>query len=267
MKVALIQLNAGPDKKANLRRCCAFVREAAGRGAKFILLPEMFNFRGTLTGPRDVHNAVEKIPGESTQALLDLARTLKRFILAGSLMEKARGKSKAFNTSVLINPAGKIVQRYRKIHLFDAALGKTKVKESNFFLAGAAPVLASVDGFRLGMSICYDVRFPELYRTYGRRGADILAVPSSFTRATGQAHWEVLLRARAIENLCYVLAPGQVGVDGKGVRAHGNSLVVNPWGEVLARGSGHREEIVYADIEHAVLKKSRQILPGIQKIN
>ncbi|MDP2652452.1 MAG: carbon-nitrogen hydrolase family protein [Candidatus Omnitrophota bacterium] len=264
MKVAAVQMGAGPDKAENVRRALALVREAAGRGARFVALPEVFSYRGPLTD-ETMPFVCERIPGESLKPLCEFAAAKKIFILAGSVIEKSPVRGKGYNTSVLINGRGKIAAKYRKIHLFDAALGGTKIRESLRFVAGRAPAAAAAGGFKVGLTVCYDLRFPWLYERYSRLGCDLLTVPSAFTRKTGQAHWEILLRARAIENLCYVLAPNQVGADHRGVVSYGNSMIVSPWGEVLARASGDREQVIYADVDSAVIKQSRDVLPGIGK--
>jgi predicted amidohydrolase len=266
MKVALVQFNSGPDKKDNLRRALIFVRKAAARKAQWILFPEVLNYRGDLIHPENFKKAAETIPGETTGVFADLARQLKVFILAGSIVEQAPSKTKAFNTSALIDDRGQISAVYRKIHLFGAQIGKTALQESKVFLAGKKPVMGRVHGFKVGLSVCYDLRFPDLYQAYRRAGADILTVPAAFTAFTGQAHWEVLLRARAIENQCYVLAPNQVGRDSRGIATHGHSMVVSPWGEVLAKGSADKEEIIYAEIFLSEIEKSQKILPGFRKI-
>jgi deaminated glutathione amidase len=266
MKIALVQFNAGPDKKDNLRRALSFVKKAVAARAKWVLLPEVVNYRGDLTDPRNFKDVAEKIPGETTGLFAEVARRAKVHILIGSMIEHAALTSKAFNTSVLIDERGEIAAAYRKIHLFDAKIAKTALCESRVFVAGRKPVFSRVRGFRVGLSVCYDLRFPELYQHYRDMGADVLTVPAAFTAFTGQAHWEVLLRARAIENQCYVLAPNQVGQDWRGVVTHGHSMVVSPWGKVLARGSADKEEIVYADIDLEEIKKSQKILPGFRKI-
>ena len=164
---------------------------------------------------------------------------------------------------LLIDPRGQIVARYRKRHLFTARVQTVAVDEAARFLPGRRRVTARVDDLRVGMSICFDLRFPELYQWYARQGCGVLTVPSSFTKHTGQAHWEPLLRARAIENFCYVLAPNQIGRDGQGVRSFGHSLVVSPWGEVLARASADQEEVVLADISPQAIDCARGRFPGI----
>jgi len=265
MKIALVQFNSGPDKKDNLCRARSFVEKAVARKAEWILFPEVFNYRGDLTHPENFKAAAENIPGESVSLLSQLARKSKVFILAGSIVEQSPSRTKAYNTSVLINKKGKVEAAYRKIHLFGAQIGKTALQESKVFLSGKKPVMARVGNFRVGLSVCYDLRFPDLYQFYRRAGADVLTIPSAFTAFTGQAHWEVLLRARAIENQCYVLAPNQVGRDSRGIATHGHSMVISPWGEVLAKGSPDKEEIIYAEIRLDAIEKSQKILSGFRK--
>lgn len=265
MKTALVQLNAGPDKKENLRRALSFVEEAARCKAQFILLPEVFHYRGDLQSPSNFESAAEKIPGESLKPLMKLAADRKVFILAGSIIERSENTRKAYNTSVLIDAGGVIRSRYRKINLFNAKIKSTALQESKIFLAGNKPVLGKILGFSVGMSVCYDLRFPEMYQFYRKAGAHILTAPSCFTQMTGQAHWEVLVRARAIETQSFVLAPNQVGKDSRGVPSYGNSMVVGPWGEILARGSQDKEEIIFADISRDEIKKSQKVLPGFRK--
>ncbi len=275
MKIALIQFNAGPDKGDNIARALDLVRRAVENGAQFVLLPEIYNFRGDVRDQALVASVSEKVPGVSVEPFMKLARAQGVSILAGSVFEKAPGgpavdpaiggAGKAYNTSVLIDARGRVAAKYRKIHLFDARLGDQMVHESDCFRPGRAGVKTRAGAFTVGLSVCYDLRFPGLYRGYGASGVDIITVPSCFTQKTGQAHWEILLRARAIENLCYVLAPNQVGMDARGIAAYGNSMVVGPWGGVIARGSDDKEEIVYAEIKTEEIKKARAILPGIIK--
>lgn len=260
MKVAVIQQNSTDDKQKNIDRAVFLIREALRRRAEFILLPEAFNFRGA-TDQRDVLAAVaEDIPGESTRPLLSIARRHRVFILAGTICEKTPASKKFYNTSVLINPRGHILARYRKMHLFEAVIDQTVIKEARHFLPGTKTALAAVGPFKVGMSVCYDVRFPSLYEDYAAAGAHVFCVPSAFTKKTGQAHWETLLRARAIENLCYVLAPNQTGKDSRGVSSYGHSMIVGPWGEVLAEAGGSKEEILFADLKMDELKEKRKII-------
>lgn len=262
MKIALIQIGATDDKDANLAKVAQFVLEAANKGASLIALPEVVNFRGNMRDKAIREQHAETIRGKTVIGLSDLARRTKAWILLGSFLEKGI-MGKVYNTSVLFNPKGIVQAKYRKINLFDARIGDKIIRESDCMLAGTKPMMSKIDGFTAGMSICYDVRFAKLYETYRNRQTDMLFVPACFTKQTGQAHWEVLLRARAIENLAYVVAPNQVGSDWRGVEAYGNSMIVDPWGQIIARGSSDREEIVLGDIERGPIEKARQTLPGI----
>ena len=159
--------------------------------------------------------------------------------------------------------SGQITAKYRKIHLFDARLGDQIIKEKDNFIPGRRLMSARAGEFRVGLSICYDLRFPDLYQNYARKGVEILTVPSCFTKKTGEAHWETLLRARAIENLSYVLAPNQIGCDIRGMQAYGHSMIISPWGKVLARGSARGQEIIFGEVDMEEVRKARRILPGI----
>jgi predicted amidohydrolase len=260
MKTAVIQLAATGSKEKNIQNALALVHEAIAKKARFVLLPEVFHFRGKAGSQEEFRDAAELIPGASTAPFMDAAKTHRVAILAGSICEKIPGERKIYNTSVLIDPAGHIAARYRKIHLFDATIGKTEIMESRIFRAGRKKVTAKVGRWHIGLSICYDVRFPELFRAYARAGAEILCVPSAFTKTTGQAHWETLLRARAIENFCYVLAPNQIGKDARGIARYGNSMIVDPWGKILTRASGDREEIIYSELDKNFLRARRKVL-------
>jgi predicted amidohydrolase len=262
LKVALIQFCAGSNKAANLSKALTLSRKALEGGADFILLPEVFNFRGDTRNKELLAQAVEEIPGPSTNAFIPLAKKYKVSFLLGSILEKAP-KSKAYNTSVFIDACGRIGAKYRKIHLFDARIGDKIVREADCFRAGRRPATVKIGEFRAGLSICYDLRFPGLYQNYARRGVEILTVPSCFTKKTGEAHWEVLLRARAVENLSYVLAPNQTGVDARGMHAYGHSMIISPWGEIIARASGTAQEVIFAEIKIEEVYKARKILPGI----
>jgi deaminated glutathione amidase len=264
LKVALLQFCADEDKAGNLGKALAMSQEALTKGAQLILLPEVFNFRGDTRNKELLAEASERIPGPSTDAFIPFARKNKVSFLLGSIIEKS-SHARAYNTSVFIDPRGKITAKYRKIHLFDARIGDRIVKETDCFQAGRRTMTVQAGEFRMGLSICYDLRFPGLYQNYARRGVEILTVPSCFTRKTGEAHWETLLRARAIENLSYVLAPNQVGVDSRGMQAHGHSMIISPWGEIVAQGSAGGQEIVFGEISMEDVRRARQVLPGIIK--
>lgn len=264
LKVAAVQMNSGSDKEKNLYQARHLIIKAVEAGAKLIVLPEVFNFRGD---PSEAARQAELIPGYSTGFVSSLARKYKVWILIGSMMEKINVGAchgKPFNTSVLINLQGKIVARYRKMHLFDIKLKGKEILESKRNRAGAKPVLTTLLGIRVGLSICYDLRFPELYRCYSKKGVELLCIPSSFTKQTGEAHWHPLVKARAIENLSYVIAPNQVGIGSAGVKTYGHSLIVDPWGKVLAEGSANKEEVIYAEIDLECLRNIRRNLPALE---
>jgi predicted amidohydrolase len=262
-QAALVQMAAGADKVANLERAARLVRGAAAGGAALVVLPEVFNWRG----PRRHEAAVaEPIPGPTTELCGQLARELRVHLVAGSILEQGGPQGKAYNTSCLFGPDGRLLACYRKMHLFDVDLsGAVQVRESDTRAHGAAPVAAETSIGTIGLSICYDLRFPELYRHVVRRGATILTVPSAFTAPTGRAHWEPLLRARAIENQAYLLAANQYGPNPHSVEDYGNSMVVDPWGRILAR-AGVEEEVVRATIDLDALARIRREMPCLEHI-
>jgi predicted amidohydrolase len=192
-----------------------------------------------------------------------LARRLKIYLLAGSLLERGPARGKAYNTSVLLDPTGRVTARYHKMHLFEADItGHVGVRESDVLIPGDRIVAAKTFLGVLGLSICFDLRFPELYRALAARGIEIILVPSAFTRVTGKDHWEVLVRARAIENQAYVIAPNQCGTPPSGVAAYGHSMIVDPWGAVVAQVSGG-EGIALAELDPHALAEARRRLPAL----
>ena len=258
---AAIQMTAGNDKRANLERAERLVRVAAARGANLVALPEVFNWRGKRA---EQAAAAETLDGESLGMMARLARELRIHIVAGSITERAEDTSRSYNTSVLIGPDGGRLAVYRKIHLFDVDLpGRVTVRESDSKIAGADVVCAETPVGAIGLSICYDLRFPELYRRLAFAGARILMVPSAFTFPTGEAHWEPLLRARAIENQAYVIAPAQFGPNVYGYSDYGNSMIVDPWGRVLARAAD-QEGVVVAPIDLEYQDRVRSELPALK---
>jgi deaminated glutathione amidase len=258
---AAIQMNAGPDKAANLERAERLVRVGAARGANLVALPEVFNWRGKRN---DQAAAAETLDGQSLTLMSRLARELQIHIVAGSITEHVAGDSRCYNTSALIGPDGRQLVVYRKIHLFDVDLpGRVTVRESDAKLAGADVVTAATPLGAIGLSICYDLRFPELYRRLAFAGAQILSVPSAFTFPTGEAHWEPLIRARAIENQAYVIAPAQFGPNIYGYSDYGNSMIVDPWGRVLARAAD-QEGVVVAPIDLEYQERVRRELPALK---
>ena len=257
---AAVQMLATSDKANNLDEARRWVRAAASKGARVIALPEVFIWRGHKS---DERNAAEPIPGPTSQELASLARELGIYLLGGSILEDIPGNEKAYNTSLLFGPNGELLASYRKIHLFDVDLAQgVSVRESDTRAFGNAIVVRETELCRMGLTVCYDLRFPELYRGLAAQGAQLIFVPSAFTAYTGQAHWEPLLRARAIENQVYVIAPAQFGNSTKSFETHGHSMIVDPWGKILAElpdGPG----FVTAEVDLDYLGKVRAELPAL----
>jgi deaminated glutathione amidase len=258
LRVALVQLEARDDVDANIAHAVALAREAAD-GADLVVLPEYVQFRGTDDGFRA---SARSIPGPTTEPLSTVARETGTWILAGSHAEASDDPARPYNTAVLLERSGAVAAAYRKLHLFDVALADgPSDTESARVTPGDRAVVADLDGIGLGLSICYDLRFPELYRALALAGAEILAVPAVFTARTGRDHWEVLLRARAIENGAFVLAAGGCGAGGAGaIPAWGHSMIVDPWGVVLAEAGGG-EEIVRAELDLDRVAAVRRQIP------
>lgn len=250
-------MTTGADVAANLATTERLVREAAGLGAQLVTLPEKWPLMHPLpaSGP-------QPLDGPWITAAKSWASELDIVVLAGSVLEATPDGGRAYNTSVLIDKAGGVVATYRKRHLFDVEVDGVAYQESAETQPGDQIVCADALGRRVGMSVCYDLRFPEHYRQLVADGAEILAVPSAFTAATGAAHWHVLLRARAIENQCFVLAPNQVGSHANGTESYGHSLIVDPWGNVLAE-AGAGEGVIVADLDFAELARIRTTLPAL----
>ena len=257
---AAVQMLASDNKQANLRAAEEKIRQAAARGAKLVALPEVFNWRGDKA--EEKKNA-ESIPGPTSDSMARLGRELRIYLLAGSLLEEIPGDKRSYNTSLFFGPDGKELARYRKIHLFDVQIERgVSTLESETRQPGAEVVVADTEFCRMGLTICYDLRFSELYRALSGKGAQVILVPSAFTALTGEAHWEPLLRARAIENQTYVIAPDQVGHNPKSFATYGNSMIVDPWGRVLARAPD-MPAVIFAEIDLAYLAKVRQELPAL----
>src|SRR5262245_8383793 len=254
----VVQMASGPRRDANLARAAALVREAARRGARLVVLPEVFAWRG----PRDAEAAhAEPVPGPSVDAMATVARETGVHLLMGSILERTAGDERSFNTTCLLSPAGELLARYRKIHLFDVDIpGRVTVRESDARAPGDEVVVIPTELGTVGLSICYDLRFPELYRRQSSAGAELLLVPSAFTFTTGSAHWEVLCRARAIENQCYLLAANQSGTSPHGFADFGNSVIVDPWGAVVTRAADG-EGVALAEIDRGYLARVRRELP------
>jgi predicted amidohydrolase len=258
---AAVQMKSGPDKQANVAEACSRISQAAEAGAQLVALPEVFAWRG----PHDREKLeAEAIPGPTTDAMAALARRLGIHLVAGSILEVRGDGELPYNTTTLLGPDGSLLALYRKIHLFDVDLpGRVTIRESSLRAPGAEVVCVDTALGRIGLAVCYDLRFPELFRRLSDAGAEIVVMPSAFTRPTGQAHWEPLLRARAIENQCFVIAPNQYGAGSAGFYDYGNSLVIDPWGVVLARGADEEAAIVAATLEADVLERVRRELPSL----
>jgi predicted amidohydrolase len=256
--VAVVQLDTGNDTDVNLQKIDACAREAAAHGAALVVFPERADYMG-----QGIRAHTAPIPGRVTESLAALSRDLGIYILCGT--GEAQGEKNPWNALVLIDPEGQLISKYRKLHLFKVeGPDGVSVDESRFTEAGDEIITAKTDLGRLGLSICYDLRFPEMYRRMAQEGAEILCVPSDFTYATGKAHWEILLRARAIENTCYVIAANQCGQKPK-YRAYGHSMIIDPWGRVLAE-AGEKEEILYGEIDSQRLEEVRQHMPSLSNI-
>ncbi|QIL83005.1 carbon-nitrogen hydrolase family protein [Diaphorobacter sp. HDW4A] len=266
MKIAAIQMVSGTGLEANLATARRLLEEAAARGAELACLPEYFCVMG--------HKDTDKFKlreefgrGAIQQFLSDAARELGLWIVGGTLPLRAPSEEHVYNTTLVFAPDGACVTRYDKIHLFRFDSGSEHYDEARVISPGTQPIRFTItarDGsaWRVGLSVCYDLRFPELYRAHARAGVDLLLVPSAFTFVTGSAHWDVLLRARAVENLAYVLAPAQGGVHENGRRTWGHSMLVDPWGTVLAqRAQG--EGVVIGMLEHRQLREMRAQLPAL----
>jgi predicted amidohydrolase len=263
MRAAAIQLNSTADKGRNLEAAERLVREAAQDGAELVALPEKWNVLGDAEA---LHEGAEPLGGPTLAAAGSWARELGIHLLAGSIAERVEAQQRLFNTSVLIGPDGELHARYRKIHMFDVDVGGVTYRESETEQPGDEIVAAAIGGslpeITLGMTVCYDLRFPELYRILAVRGATVLSVPSAFTFETGKDHWEVLLRARAIENQAFVVAPNQVGEASPHYRSYGHSMLVDPWGAVLAEAPDG-EGFVAADLDLADQDRVRSTLPSL----
>ena len=261
MKIACIQLNSGAEIAENIKSAETLIEKAAKAGAQLVALPEnAFLMRDHAEKNPYLAFSQETHPG--VQACVQMAQEYGIWLLIGSVaVEGSDGKS--LNRSLLIDPQGKVVASYDKIHLFDVQLANGEVyAESARFIAGDKAVIAKAGDARLGMTVCYDVRFPHLYRQLAKAGAQVLAVPAAFTQTTGEAHWHTLLRARAIENGCYVIAPAQTGTHPGGRKTFGHALIIDPWGKVL-EDAGTQVGFIIADIDLAMVQKVRASLPSL----
>jgi predicted amidohydrolase len=264
MQAAVVQLNSQDDVALNLSRVEHWIGSAARAGAKLVTLPENFAFMGEEANKREIAERLDgAFPGPILGALIEYARRHRVWVLGGGMAERSDDPTRPYNTSVLVDPAGHLVVSYRKVHLFDVSLPDgTAARESAATTAGTDPVTTEVLGVRVGLSICYDVRFPELYRRLVSQGARVVTVPAAFTLTTGKDHWHVLLRARAVENQVYVLAPAQHGKHPRGRQTYGKSVIIDPWGEVIAQCS-EGEGFATANLDFEYQDRIRTSLPSL----
>ncbi len=259
--VSVVQLTSTTDHVKSVERAEELIDEAAKRGAQLVVLPENVSFMGS---EDEKLRLAEPLEGPTFQRMSARAKQHGIWLLAGTMPERGPTPARAYNTSVLYGPDGGQVAVYRKIHLFDIALGEGAThQESASVEAGGSATLAETPLARIGMSVCYDLRFPSLYRALVHAGAEVLTVPAAFTVPTGHAHWEVLLRARAIENQCYVLAAGQVGQNTEKRQTFGRSMIIDPWGVVLAVAPD-RPSVITAEIDLSHLRSLRRRMPCLE---
>lgn len=260
MLAAVVQMHATSDRDANLATAESLIAEAKQAGAGLVVLPEMVDYQG----PGDaVPEIATTVPGEVTDIFSGHARKHGVWLLAGSIHERVDSDSRTYNTSTLFSPEGDLVAAYRKIHLYDVDMpGRVSVKESDTIAPGDAVVTADIAGHTAGLTICYDIRFPELYRALADAGAELVFLPAAFMQFTGKDHWEPLIRARAIENQCFMLASGQQGIDHLGRATYGRSMIVDPWGTVLATApDGQGFAMAWLDFD--ALRRIREELPSL----
>jgi predicted amidohydrolase len=260
LRVACVQLTSRADKAVNLERAEALVARAASWGAEVVVLPEKWNGIGDAEA---LHTLAEPLDGgESVEAMATWARRHGIALVGGSITERREGRDKLSNTCVVFDPDGELTAVYRKIHLFDVDVGGHRYRESDAEEPGDEPVLARVGDWPLGLTVCYDLRFPELFRILALEGAQLITVPAHFTLYTGKDHWLVLLRARAIENQLYVAAAAQVGETMRGRPSYGRSAIVDPWGIVLAQAPDE-ETVISAELDLGRLESVRRSLPSL----
>ena len=256
-----VQMRAGGDLERNLAEAEQHARTASSLGARLVALPELFFWRGPQSEER---SHAESIPGPTAEFCSALAARLGIYLVAGSILERADDGDKAFNTALLFGPDGSLLARYRKIHLFDVSIeGKVSACESRTRRPGDEPICVETDLGKIALTVCYDLRFPELFRRLAALGAELVVMPSAFTAPTGAAHWEPLIRARAIENQCYFLAPNQYGPTQHGFDTYGHSMIVDPWGTILAEAGADQRGVITAELASRRLTDVRTSLPSL----
>jgi predicted amidohydrolase len=260
VRAAAVQLNSTDNYDRNLEVAERLVRSAVADGAELVVLPEKWTVLGS---PEAIRSFAQPLDGPALSAAAGWARELGIFLVAGSVPEVVPDQEKLANTSVMFGPDGERRATYRKIHMFDVEVGDVSYRESEIEQAGDRIELGDADGTKIGLTICYDLRFPELYRILALRGARVITVPSAFTERTGRDHWEVLIRARAIENQIFLVAAGQIGSAPPHYRSYGRSMIVDPWGVVLAQAPD-TECFVSADLDFANQDETRESLPSLR---
>jgi predicted amidohydrolase len=261
MRAAAVQLNSNEDKARNLAQADERTRAAAADGAELVVLPEKFNVLGT---HEHYAEGAETLDGPTVGWARATAAELGIDLVAGSIVERREGREKLSNTCVHVGPDGDIRGVYRKIHMFDVVVGDVEYRESESEEPGGDIVLSELgDGEHVGLAVCYDLRFPELFRILAVRGATVITLPAAFTKVTGQAHWEILVRARAIENQTFMVAAGQVGVHPEGKESWGHSMIVDPWGDILALVEQDGPGFCSAELDFTRQAEVREKLPSL----
>ena len=260
LRVACVQLNSSGVKADNIEKAERLVARAAAMGADIVLLPEKWNALGSADILRA--NAEPLEGGETVEAMSRWAREHGITLVGGSITERREGREKLSNTCLVFDPTGDVVGVYRKIHMFDVEVGGHVYRESEAEEPGEETLVCDAEGWRLGLSVCYDLRFPELYRILALEGAELVTVPAAFTLYTGKDHWELLLRARAVENQCYVVAANEWGEHAGGKASYGRSVIVDPWGVVLAQAPDE-DTVIAAELDRAHLERVRRSLPSL----
>jgi deaminated glutathione amidase len=264
VRIALVQVDAGTDKARNVDTALSLVKKAAEEGARVVALPENFHVRAGAKRSDIKLQSAEPIPGPLSERLAEVARTNGIFFLAGSYGERVDGASRIYNTSLFFGPDGQLMGKYRKLHLFDVTIGDHVVAaESDLVTAGDEVVVADTEFARVGLSICYDVRFPELYRAHADCGATMSFVPANFTLFTGRDHWETLLRARAIENGMFMIAPAQIGRVPDSHQSYGRSMIVDPWGVVTVCASD-QPGVTHGWVDTDLVEAVRAKIPSLE---
>jgi deaminated glutathione amidase len=260
LRVACVQLNSGTDKAENLEKAERLVARAASTGADVVLLPEKWSAIGSAETLRA--NAEPLEGGPTVEAMAGWARQHGITLVGGSITEIREGREKLSNTCPVFDPSGDLVAVYRKIHMFDVEVGGHVYRESEAEEPGEETLVCAAEGWRVGLTVCYDLRFPELYRILALEGAELITVPAAFTLYTGKDHWELLLRARAVENQCYVAAANEWGVHEGGKASYGRSTIVDPWGVVLVQAADE-DTVVAAELDRAHMERIRSSLPSL----